>query len=132
MQNVSVNYFSLLLLQHLSIIYLSTNPIEYIYFSTFSALINFHFYYRLLFNNLLPSLPRFLTQDTKYYHIHVFIGRQSIRSYYQNLEAIGHQLQCCRLLCFESVATIVHLVLISLLGSVYYSCFQHYHRTRSS
>ena len=69
---------------------LSSNPLQYIYYiSTFIALINLHFYYHLLFNKLLPSLSRFPTQDAKQKHIYTFIGRHSIRSYYQNLEAIG-------------------------------------------
>ena len=37
----------------------------------------------------------------------------------------------CILLYFDSAVTIVHLILISL-GSVYYSCSQHLHRTGSS
>ena len=52
-------------------------------------LFNNYFYYHLLFNKLLPSLSQFSTQDAKQYHVHMFIGRQSIRFYYQNLEAIG-------------------------------------------
>ena len=55
-----------------------------------------------------------------------------MRSYYQNLEAIGQAVTMLQLSLFESTATIVHLVLISLLGSVYFSCFQHHQRTGSS
>ena len=62
------------------------------------------------------------------------LGRQITIVYYQNLEAIGQAVTDAAfyILYFDSAVTIAHLVLISLLGSVYYSCSQHLHRTGSS
>ena len=74
------------------------------------------------------SLPRML--NTTLYTC--FIGRQSVRSWFQNLKAIGQADTLSWLSFFESAATIVHLVLIRLLGSVYLCCLQHYHRAGSS
>ena len=79
-----------------------------------------------IYNNLLPSLSRFTTELHSY-----ILGRQFIRIYHQSLEAIGQAVTDAALfiLYFDSAVTIAHLVLISLLGSVYYSCSQHLHRT---
>ena len=87
------------------------------------------FCYCLIYNSLLPSLSRFTTE----LHSHV-LGRQFIRIYHQSLEAIGQAVTDAAffILYFDSAVTIAHLVLISLLGSVYYSCSQHLHRTGSS
>ena len=90
------------------------------------------YYFLLLFaiyNNLLPSLSRFTTEPCS--HI---LGRQFIRIYHQSLEAIGQAVTDAAffILYFDSAVTIAHLILISLLGSVYYSCSQHLHRTGSS
>ena len=90
-------------------------------------------YYFLLpfaiYNNLLPSLSRFTTE----LHSHI-LGRQFIRIYHQSLEAIGQAVTDAAffILYFDSAVIIAHLILISLLGSVYYSCSQHLHRTGSS
>ena len=63
MQNMSLNYLTG---SNLLIKCLSSNTMEF------------------------PTMEfRFPTQDAKQYHIHVFIGRQSIRFYYQNLGAVG-------------------------------------------
>ena len=75
------------------------------------------FCYHLIYNNLLPSLSRFTTEP----HSHV-LGRKFIRIYHQSLEAIGQAVTDAAffILYFYSAVTIAHLVLISLLGSVYY------------
>ena len=82
-----------------------------------------------IYNNLLPSLSGFTTELCS--HI---LGRQFIRIYHQSLEAIGQAVTDAAffILYFDSAVTIAHFVLISLLGSVYYSCSQHLHRTGSS
>ena len=87
------------------------------------------FCYLLIYNKLLPSLSRFTTE----LHSHI-LGRQFIRIYHQSLEAIGQAVTDAAffILYFDSAVTIAHLVLISLLGCVYYSCSQHLHRTGSS
>ena len=82
-----------------------------------------------IYNNLLPSLSRFTTEP----HSHI-LGRQFIRIYHQSLEAFGQAVTYAAffILYFDSAVTIACLVLISLLGSVYYSCSQHLHRTGTS
>ena len=82
-----------------------------------------------IYNNLLPFLSRVTTEPRS--HI---LGRQFIRIYHQSLEVIGQAVTDATfsVLYLDPAVTTAHLVLISLLGCVYYSCSQHLHRTGSS
>ena len=85
--------------------------------------------YHLLYQNLLPSLSEYTTQNA------TLTLRQAI--YYSLLASSGgtqsgsHK---CNLLydVFCLYSTTAHLVLISYPGRVYFSCSQHLHRTGSS